>query len=326
MNMTARIVLLMLLVSATVSWSAPVVLKIGSLAPRESPWGQVLRVWVKAVKEKTKGEVEIEIYWNATQGDEAAQMSKLKTGQLDGTIVSATGLSIVDPRINVLQVPGLYKDWAQLDVVRDALKPRFDASFRAAGFELVGWGDIGLDRLMSKGYAIQRPSDLKGKKPWSWKDDPVLPAFFQAVGVVPIPTSVPEAIAELSTGNVNAMSISALGAEQLQWASRLDHVTFMVMAPNIGGMVLSGSKLQGLKPELREMVLQTGKIACQALTTRIRNEDAAAFERLKKKMTVTANTSEDEKAWAAIFAETRIKLTKGTFSPELLAEIEKLLR
>ena len=26
-----------------------------TLIPRESPWGQLLRVWAKAVKEKTKG-------------------------------------------------------------------------------------------------------------------------------------------------------------------------------------------------------------------------------------------------------------------------------
>jgi TRAP-type transport system periplasmic protein len=306
--------------------TAPTVLKVGSLAPRESPWGQVLRVWTKAVKEKTHGEVELEIYWNATQGDEPAQMSKLKTGQLDGAVVSAVGLGVVDPNVNILQVPGLYSGWAQLDVVREALKPRFDKSFREAGFELLGWGDIGLDRLMSKGFAVQAPGDLKGKRPWVWREDPVLFPFFQAAGVVPVPTSVPEAVTELSTGNVNVMSVSALAAEQLQWSPRLDHLNLMVMAPNIGGLVMSRARLEALKPEQRAVVLETAKLATKALTERIRKEDEAALERLKKRMTVVEPTPVEREAWQRIFLESRAQLTKGTFPPQLMKEVEALLK
>jgi TRAP-type transport system periplasmic protein len=323
--MTRRLALAVLML-ATPALAAPTVLKIGSLAPRESPWGKILRVWAKAVKEKTGGEVELEIYWNATQGDEPAQMSKMKTGQLDGAIVSAVGLGIVDPNVNVLQVPGLYAGWPQLDKVRDALKPRFDKSFREAGFELVGWGDIGLDRLMSKGFAIKTPADLKGKRPWVWREDPVLPPFFQAVGVVPVPTSVPEAVTELSTGNVNVMSVSGLAAEQLQWASRLDHVNLMVMAPNIGGMVFSKAKLDSLKPEFRAAVVETGKIASKKLTESIRDEDKLAIERLKKRMEVTEPSAADQAAWSAVFADTQARLAKGTFPPELMKEVQGLLK
>ena len=70
MKTTRVSLLLCVLFSSAVLAAEPVVLKLGSLAPRESPWGTVLRVWQKAVKEKTKGEVTIEIFWNATQGDE----------------------------------------------------------------------------------------------------------------------------------------------------------------------------------------------------------------------------------------------------------------
>lgn len=315
-----------LLLSSLVFAAEPTRLKVGSLAPRESPWGNVLRVWVKAVKEKTKGEVVLELYWNATQGDEAAQMSKMKTGQLDGAIVTAVGLSVVDANVNVLQLPGVYAGWEKLDIVREHLRPRFEKSFQAAGFELAGWGDIGLDRFMSKGFAVKGPGDLKGKRPWVWREDPILPAVYAAAGVVPVPTSVPEALPELSTGNVNVMSISPLGSEQLQWSSRLDTMNTMVVAPNIGGMVLSKAKLDALKPEHRAIVLETAKVACKALTDRIRAEDAAAFERLKKRMTVVEPSAEELTAWKKLFKEARERLAKGTFTPEVMADVEKLTR
>lgn len=302
----------------------PVTLKVGTLVPRESPWGTVLRVWQKAVKEKTRGAVELELFWNGTQGDEPALVSKMKTGQLDGAVVSAVGLGIVDNNVNVLQLPGVFDGWAKLDKVREVLRPRFEKTFGDAGFELVGWGDIGLDRWMSKGFPIRLPEDLKGKRPWVWREDPILPPLFQFVGVVPVPTSVPEALPELSTGNVNVFSVSALAAEQLQWAGRLDHVNLMVVAPNIGGMVLSKAKLDSLSKEHRAAVVDSGKVAGKALTDRIRTEDATALERLKKRMTVVEPTAAELAAWKNAFQEARARLAKGTFPAALVTEVEQL--
>ncbi len=323
--MTRVSILICLLCVGTAS-AEPVVLKLGSLAPRESPWGAVLRVWQKAVKEKTRGEVTIEIFWNATQGDEAAQMSKVKTGQLDGAIVSAVGLSMIDPNVNVLQVPGLYPDWPTLDRVRLALTPRFEKTFHEAGMELVGWGDIGLDRFISQGYAAKRPEDLKGKRGWVWREDPLLPPMFQLMGTVIVPTALPEVLPELSTGNVNVLVVSALAAEQLQWASRLDHISRAVVAPNIGGIVISKVSLDRLPAASREVVLETGRLAGKALTDRIRAEDAKAFERLVKRMTVVEPNADDLAAWKKIFTAARLQLGKGTFTPRLLEEVEQLAK
>ncbi|MFT3711089.1 MAG: TRAP transporter substrate-binding protein DctP [Archangium sp.] len=301
----------------------PTTFHIGTAVPRESPWGVVLRAWARAVKDKSKGEVELEFFWNGTQGDEAAQMAKLKTGQLDGAVVTAVGLGVIDPNVNILQLPGLFSNWEQLDKARDAMAPTFEKKFRDANLELVGWGDVGLDRLMSKGYAAQKPEDLKGKRAWVWREDPVLPTLFQQAGSVSVPTSLPEVIPELSTGNVTVLSVSAIAAEQLQWASRLDHVTQFIVAPNIGGLVISKAKLDALSKENRQLMIDTGHNAGKALTERIRNEDAKAFERLSAKMTLVKASDEELKAWKKFFADVRARLAKGTFDAKLITEAEQ---
>src|SRR5712671_4981974 len=75
--------------------------KIGTLAPAESPWGQVFRTWRRAVRERTKlpGQVDsdkgegkeygldLDFFWNGQQGDEAAMVTKIKSGQLDGAAI-----------------------------------------------------------------------------------------------------------------------------------------------------------------------------------------------------------------------------------------------
>jgi TRAP-type C4-dicarboxylate transport system substrate-binding protein len=313
-------------VSGAAVAAEPTSIKLGSLAPRESPWGQVLRVWAKAVKEKTGGSVVLEFYWNGTQGDEAAQMAKVKSGQLDGAVVTSVGLGSVDPDINIFLTPGLIRDWATLDRVRDGMKAHFTETFHKGGVEIVGWGDVGLDRIFSKGFAIHLPSDMNGKKPWVWREDPVAPPFFQsAAQVVLVPTGVPEALPELTTGNANIMMTSALAAEQLQWSSRLDNLNTIVTAPDTGGIVVSQASLAKLKPDQKAIVLETGAVATKALTDRIRGEDQAAFERLKKRMAVVEPTPAEMVEWEKVFKATREKVVKGTFKPELMKQVEELI-
>src|SRR5690242_14305228 len=68
-------------------------IRVGTLAPAESPWGQVSKVWQKAIREKSKlpdGQktadgkeytLDVTYFWNGQQGDEGAMIAKMKSGQ-----------------------------------------------------------------------------------------------------------------------------------------------------------------------------------------------------------------------------------------------------
>lgn len=312
-----------LLLGLTRGASAAEVIKIGTLAPKASPWGQVFTVWEKAVKEKSGGRVELQFFYNGQQGDEGAMIGKMKAGQLDGAAVTAVGLSKVYKPIVAMQVPGLFTGWGKLDAARDALKGEFEKGVEDAGFRILGWGDVGLYRIMSKGFPIRTPDDLKGKKPYVWRDDLIQPVLFQVIGgVTPVPLNIPEVLPNLNTGAINVLTAPALAAEQLQWASKLDHMTANVAGGAIGALILSSKRLDALPADLKTIITDTGRVASSALTTRIRNEDAAAFGRLKGKMTVVDLTAEEQGKWNAVFAQVRQRLGQGTFSPDLLSKLE----
>ncbi len=101
-------------------------IKIGTLAPGASPWGQVFKVWAAAVSQKSGGELELQFFYNGQQGDEAAMVGKMKAGQLDGSAVTAVGLGKIYKPIHALQMPGLFTTWAKLDAARDAMKGEFE--------------------------------------------------------------------------------------------------------------------------------------------------------------------------------------------------------
>jgi len=313
--------------------------KIGTLAPAESPWGQVFKTWQRALRERTKmpeGQktaegkdygLDLNFFWNGQQGDEAAMVTKMKSGQLDGAAITAVGLGQIHPPILVLQLPGLFTSWQKLDKAREALRGDFERALEAAGFVLPGWGDVGLSRRLSRGYAVAAPGDLKGKKPYVWREDPIMPAMLQVIGgVTPVPLGVPEVLPNLNTGAIDMITAPALAAEQLQWASRLDTINTQVVASSIGALVFSKSKLDQMPADLRSLLLDTGKVAGTALTTRIRNEDAAAFARLKSKMTVSTSSDAQMAEWAEVWKQTRARLAQGTFPKDLVEKAESLAR
>src|SRR4029079_8713767 len=125
--------------------------KIGTLAPAESPWGQVFKTWQRALRERTKlpesqktpeGKpyaLDLSFFWNGQQGDEGAMVTKMKSGQLDGAAITAVGLGQIHPPILILQLPGLFTSWEKLDRAREALRTDFERALDAAGFLLPGW-------------------------------------------------------------------------------------------------------------------------------------------------------------------------------------------
>lgn len=299
-------------------------IKIGSVAPWASPWGVVFSTWAKAVEQKSGGALALQIFFNATQGDEAAMVAKTKSGQLDGVIVSGVGLGKIYKPILALQMPGLFSVWSKLDAVRDAMKPGFEQGARDAGFTISGWYDVGLTRLMTRGYATRAPADLRGKKPWAWREDPLASALFQTIGVTPVPLSLPEVLPNLNTGALDGLFAGTLFAEQLRWIDKLDSLVDMVCGVSVGAVAFSSTRLNALPADLRQIVLDTGKVAMASLTNRIRNEDAAAFIRQKARMAVTTLTADEQAAWTAVFKQTRQRLAQGTFAPELVAQLELL--
>jgi len=322
---------LILVAALSVIFSAPparaddaATLKVGTLAPGESPWGQVFKVWAKGVNERTNGAVSLQFFWNGQQGDEAAMVGKMRTGQLDGAALTATGLSMIYKHVLVLELKGLFSDWGKLDTARNAMRPGFDVEFAKQGFKVLGWGDVGLSHFMAKGFDVRVPADLKHKNAFFLPGDPIDPMFYSVVGdVTPKQVSVPEILTGLTSNTINVVNAPALATEQLQWASRLDHINTAVSGVEIGAIVFTSAKLKNLPADVATALIETGKVATDALTVRIRREDAAAFARLKARMVAVEPNADEQAQWAKAFADTRARLRGTTFDPKVFDDAVK---
>lgn len=297
-------------------------IKIGTLAPKFSPWGSVFTVWQKGVKERTGGKLDLEFFWNGQQGDEIGMAGKLRNGQLDGAAFTATGLSQFSKSVLALQLPGYSGgSWAKVDAARNALKPIVEPEFAAQKMLLAGTGDVGMAHIMSVGKAVKGPADIKDLNPFHLPNDVIGKAFLVKLGVPVQTVGVPEILPKLGNA-VKVINSPSLAAEQLQWASKLTHINTMVTGAGVGGLVFAADKVNALPADLKAALLETATVAGKGLTARIRKEDAAAFDRLKKKLEVVEPSAEDIAAWQRIFSQVRSEVCGPAIKAEACAAVK----
>ena len=125
----------------------------------------------------------------------------------------------------LFQLPGLFANWHQLDVARDATKDEFNKMFEAKGFTIISWGDVGASKTMTIGFQIHSPTDYQGKLPFTFNGDTISPKFYSTIGgITPKQLTVMEVLPALSSGTVNVLTAPPLAAEQLQWGSRITDI------------------------------------------------------------------------------------------------------
>ena len=277
-------------------------LKMATLAPKNSPWGKVFTAWTKAVKKKSNGSLKIQWLWNGTAGPESGAVGKVKSGQLAGAALTAIGMSKVYKPVLGLQMPGVFNSWAELDKARDSMKGDLEKGIREGGFEILGWGDTGVGHVMSRGFAVVHPSDLKGKTPAQSRDDIITPKLYAAIGgVTPKVGTMGEILPNLQNGQVNVIMSSALAAEQLQWASRLTHINDAGIAYGVGALMISQRSLNALEADERALMISSGGKAAKVLNGLIRKADGQSYKRLTGRLKVHKQTAAEKAEWKVVF-------------------------
>jgi len=295
-------------------------LRIASLAPAGSSWMKVLNAWNKSLEKKTDGKLKMRFYPGGSQGDERDFVRKMRVGQLDGGVVTMTGMSMLVPAMNVLTLPGFLDTYEELDRVRGKMASEFEAMFGKEGMRLVGWGDAGKTRLFSV-KPIKSPNEIKAMRPWVWKDDPIFVEFYKVIGASAVKLGVPEVYPALQTRMVDVISSSALTAVALQWYTRVKYMTAHNSAIIAGGTVMRKDKYDELPDDLKAAFDSTAIRAHELLNKVIRKDDEKAYGIVVKKGITPVEAGDAKADWDAADKKVRDNLTGRMFSKSLVQAV-----
>ncbi len=323
-------------------------LKLATLAPKRSSWGKLFEHMGAELAEKGDG-LTVDIFDSGVQGDEKEVVEKMRSGQLQMAALTAVGLAKIVPDAIVFQLPGLYKSPAQLDSVRKALAPKIEASMAAAGFILLGWGDVGPLYIFSN-TPIVTPDDLKQTKFWTWTDDPVGPAVARHAGTAGVPLGVPSVTSALANGKIDSYLTSPLAGVSLRWYNRSTHINPWPAAMGIGAVVMAKPAFDALSPKQQQALREVSAKWSTILTKKVRQDntktltlmaekaydgvkvDAAGFLTVgarkpgATKPIITPVTADAERQWQAIFVQVQDELAGKVYSKALLDEVRALVK
>jgi TRAP-type transport system periplasmic protein len=298
------------------------VIRLGTLAPDGTPLTKAYKLLDHELKERSGGEVRLRLYAGGAAGDEKVMVRKMRAGQLDGAVLTTTGLGALVRQVLVLQAPGVIRNYRQLDTVRDAMVDEFAAIFEQEGYSLLGWGDAGELRLFSK-EPIRVPNDLKQMRPWVWRDSPVMVELIRSIGANGVPLGVPEVYPGLQTGMIDSVMASSMTAIGFQWAARVRYMTDPPAGVIVGAIVLRKETLESLPAEIRAHFASRIAAAEAKARSSARDMDRRATIELKKRLTIIDN--EPHRAeWERAAKKAKDALTGRLYSKALLDRVEAL--
>jgi tripartite ATP-independent transporter DctP family solute receptor len=148
----------------------------------EHPAAKACRTFASTVNERSQGRLRVEIYGDASLGDETTILKALKLGSLDLSVNSQGPTSAFVPEFNVIGLPFLFADsdaaWRVLDGPAGEELAR-----RAAlqGFIVLGLWDSGMRHFSSSVRPLLRPADFAGLT-FRIPPDPVTADIVRALG------------------------------------------------------------------------------------------------------------------------------------------------
>lgn len=291
-----------------------------------SPISEAFETWAATLREQSDGAIDAQ-HFPASQ---LGSYSQLIEGNRLGTIEVTTGgpdtEEAIAPEIAATGgAPGfIYSDEAHVDaVLQGPIGEQVSQIARQkTGVEFVAYGEVGFRHLLTKD-PVTSLSDLDGVKIRVpelrvWID------FWQLLGANPTPLPYAEQYNALSTGVIEGLEADYFSILGFNWYEQAPHLTltnhwFLPKAVRV-----NATFLDGLSPELQDMVRKTAKQAFAEQRATSRAGMASALDELVAEGVTVHELPDDEKGrW--VDASQPLFEQFGQASPETAQMITAIL-
>jgi TRAP-type C4-dicarboxylate transport system substrate-binding protein len=174
--------------------------KVGTLTPKGVGWAkQFEKIMLPAIHTATGNDLDVKIYWGGIMGDDEDIIAKMRAGQLQAAGITGQGAVIACPEFATVELPFLFRNYAEVDYVRERLFPELDRLMQQRGFKLLLWLDQDFDQIYSVKWRFDNVEDFKKAKIMTWYG-PLEEHLLKSLGASPIPVDIPELVPSLRQG------------------------------------------------------------------------------------------------------------------------------
>jgi TRAP-type C4-dicarboxylate transport system substrate-binding protein len=306
---------------------APIQVRMATIAPKGTSPHLALMAMGEKWNKSSGGRVRLTIFPDGTQGGEADSVRRIRVRQLNGCLLTVTGLADIEPSASALQnLPMMFQSLAEVDYVQQKLTPDMERRFMAKGFVVLSWGDLGWVRFFSKAPLLH-PDDLKTMKVFTWAGDPYQSDIMKAAGYNPIPLETNDIFTGLQTGLIDAVPSPPMGALAGQFDTKAKNMLELNWAPLVGGIVIDKRTWDGFPKEWQEAFRKAAQEAGEEIKAKGRSESTRSVAAMQKRgLKVQTMTPPVEAEWQRAAEEVYPKI-RGTIVPaDMFDRVQALLK
>lgn len=299
-------------VSAVLSGTEKIVLKIATVAPSRSPWDIEIKKVAEQWNRITDGLVTVKIYDMRTLGGEKAGIQKLKAARpgqkapLDGAIFSMLGLHelVPDAYIYTLALPFLLQNQQELDKALGVYGDKIESRISTAGYELIAWSNVGWLSFYTKEPYRTLGELKKIKMAVAGLDSPVLSDSFKLSGfnVVDVPVQKFSQMVKSKNGIGGFFAVHLLtyaGGYYKDIRYALD----TKLCPIMAGFVISKASWEKIPQKYHAPMKEAMAKARKHLNDALDNSDADCIRKMEANgITMIRPSKEELKKWEEEFS------------------------
>src|SRR5882672_7802631 len=259
--------LIALILAGPVSAQVPIVLKAGTAVGPASPLNETMGILDKALQEKSKGRMKIELHINNSLAKgEGAHLEGAQLGTIDIVAIGSAPIGgMFEPSYQALDLPFLWASreqvWKVMDgpIGQELLKKMEGKGVRAFCFG-GGWG---FRNMMSNKRAIFMPEDMKGQT-IRVQESPTYVALMKALGANPVPMPYVEVYLAMKQGTIDGMELPSftMTSDKFQEVTKYYSLTRHSYPPI--AYFMNMKRYQSLAPDLQKVVADSMQQACAA--------------------------------------------------------------
>ncbi len=226
--------------------AAPVVLRVGTVAPEGSPWAEATQSAAKQVAKASKDTVHLRVFLAGVLGDEPQLMASLAAGKLD--IYSGTAVAAEEaiPELSVFELPFLFKDDAEVERVMKEIFPVLSRVAAGRGFRMLAVTAVGFKHLGTP-IPIESLADLRKVRLRS-QPSALQERMWTRAGVPHTAIGQIKVLDELVAGTVNAFDAAITWMYAASWHTRIKHLTLFGHVYQLGVFMAGPSVTKQLTP------------------------------------------------------------------------------
>jgi TRAP-type transport system periplasmic protein len=300
-----------------------VTLKLGHPDTPLHPTQAVATKFSELVAAKTGGAVRIQVFSGGQLGSEVNIVSGMQTGIVDMAFHTTGFLESFFPRIQVLDLPFLFRDDQTAESLLDGpIGQGLLGDMPAKGIYGFVWGHYGWRETETASQPVREPSDLKGLK-IRIQPGAVFAASFRACGAIPVVMDLSEVYIGISQKTVGGVELPFLAIvsskiyEVTKFAGLTNHVY------NAGALMASKAKFDRLEAAHQRAIREAAAEIQPIWHTTVaqKTEEGRAFCAQKGMQIDDTNFAAFRSVMAPVYDEFRNKI-----GAELVSQVMKAVQ